>query len=439
MERFLFYALVIYLFFMNLLSFILMFVDKRRAKNGAWRISERTLMLTALLGGSIGSFIGMQLFRHKTRHLLFRAGIPLIFILQLVLCILVFSNVSNALTGPAAVTRQQLDLYVHSDSRSATQLLKPLLDQEAGSSDEETNPDEEQLLMETAHLFYEPFSYEITSTDISSQTAEVAVLITLYDTRSMAKDLCLALTKARINARDTLHPHDILQLLNSTLTSHTYEVQTQSTTFTLQKSNNAWLLPEDDTWLQALSGRLSEYVHDPDILEPVQVLELYLEYYEALDAQAWENLLNADDLFATGSLALAEEANLCYCRQLAEKLTCSISTAAWEYEPAAADSTTLSVSVTSIDMPAVMRQYREQLVAYAGTAASITADSDELNDTAATLLADCIRDSSDIMTQETAVSMYHDGNSWYPEISSEFTNLLMGDMEGALTILRGDI
>ncbi len=67
----------------NVAAFAVMAVDKSRAKKGAWRISERTLFLFALLFGSMGIWAGMYVFRHKTRHLKFVVGIPVILLIQL--------------------------------------------------------------------------------------------------------------------------------------------------------------------------------------------------------------------------------------------------------------------------------------------------------------------------------------------------------------------
>lgn len=75
----------IYLLLVNLTGFVMMGVDKRRAKRGAWRIPEKTLLLTAVLGGSMGSILGMRTFRHKTKHWYFWYGLPAILIAQLVL------------------------------------------------------------------------------------------------------------------------------------------------------------------------------------------------------------------------------------------------------------------------------------------------------------------------------------------------------------------
>lgn len=75
----------IYLIFINLLAFLLMGIDKQKARRHRWRISERTLFLTALLGGSPGAILGMQLFRHKTKHASFVFGMPCILAAQLIL------------------------------------------------------------------------------------------------------------------------------------------------------------------------------------------------------------------------------------------------------------------------------------------------------------------------------------------------------------------
>ena len=58
-------------------------IDKRRARRGKWRVSERALFLPAVLGGALGGTLGMRAFRHKTRHWYFRWGFPLLLALQL--------------------------------------------------------------------------------------------------------------------------------------------------------------------------------------------------------------------------------------------------------------------------------------------------------------------------------------------------------------------
>lgn len=77
-----------YLLLINLAGFLLMGLDKRRARWGQWRISEKALFLPAVLGGSLGSIAGMRTFRHKTKHWYFRYGLPALLIGQLMLAAL---------------------------------------------------------------------------------------------------------------------------------------------------------------------------------------------------------------------------------------------------------------------------------------------------------------------------------------------------------------
>ena len=74
-----------YVLAVNLIAFLLFGVDKRRAKKGLWRIPEKTLFLSALLGGCPGAILGMKTFHHKTLHKRFRFGLPAILVLQIIL------------------------------------------------------------------------------------------------------------------------------------------------------------------------------------------------------------------------------------------------------------------------------------------------------------------------------------------------------------------
>ena len=73
---------LIYLIIMNLVGLAVMTMDKSKARHHAWRISEKTLFLVSILGGSAGTWAGMYLFHHKTRHWYFVVGMPLILAVQ---------------------------------------------------------------------------------------------------------------------------------------------------------------------------------------------------------------------------------------------------------------------------------------------------------------------------------------------------------------------
>ncbi len=78
-------ALLYYLIVINIVTFLVYGIDKWKAKQGSWRISEATLLILAVIGGCIGALLGMKVWRHKTQHKKFKYGLPLILIIQIIL------------------------------------------------------------------------------------------------------------------------------------------------------------------------------------------------------------------------------------------------------------------------------------------------------------------------------------------------------------------
>ena len=85
------HPVLLYLIIINAAGFLLMLADKRKARRGAWRIPEATLIGAAALGGAIGVLTGMYLVRHKTRHLKFALGLPLLLVLHITLIVILIS------------------------------------------------------------------------------------------------------------------------------------------------------------------------------------------------------------------------------------------------------------------------------------------------------------------------------------------------------------
>ena len=79
--------IIIYLISINIIGFLIMWIDKRKAIKGSWRIPEKTLFIITVIGGGIGTIAGMYTFRHKTKKLNFIIGLPLITILEIILAI----------------------------------------------------------------------------------------------------------------------------------------------------------------------------------------------------------------------------------------------------------------------------------------------------------------------------------------------------------------
>ena len=82
-------TIVYILICINILTFLVYGLDKWKAKHGNWRISEATLLLLAVIGGSIGALLGMQVWYHKTMHKKFKYGLPLILLVQIALIYLI--------------------------------------------------------------------------------------------------------------------------------------------------------------------------------------------------------------------------------------------------------------------------------------------------------------------------------------------------------------
>ena len=85
-------AIVYILIVINVLTFVVYGIDKWKAKQGSWRISEASLLLLAIIGGSIGALLGMKVWHHKTMHKKFKYGLPFILIAQIVLIYLIIQK-----------------------------------------------------------------------------------------------------------------------------------------------------------------------------------------------------------------------------------------------------------------------------------------------------------------------------------------------------------
>lgn len=83
-----YYLLLIYFILVNTFSFLLMGIDKYKARKNKWRIKESTLFLSSVIGGSLGSLLGMFFFHHKTKHKKFVLGMPCILLIHI--CLLLY-------------------------------------------------------------------------------------------------------------------------------------------------------------------------------------------------------------------------------------------------------------------------------------------------------------------------------------------------------------
>ena len=85
-------TIVYILIVINVITFLIYGIDKWKAKQGSWRIPEATLLLLAIIGGCIGALLGMQIWHHKTMHLKFKYGLPLILLAQIALIYIIIQK-----------------------------------------------------------------------------------------------------------------------------------------------------------------------------------------------------------------------------------------------------------------------------------------------------------------------------------------------------------
>lgn len=87
-------SIIVYIIVVNIFTIILMRIDKQKAVKSQFRIPERTFFLLSILGGAVGTYIGMKVYRHKTKHGKFTIGIPILIIWNLVAFVYVLLNMS---------------------------------------------------------------------------------------------------------------------------------------------------------------------------------------------------------------------------------------------------------------------------------------------------------------------------------------------------------
>ncbi len=95
MDRPWIYVLIGYLILVNVITFTAFGADKKKAREKAWRVPEKTLFLLALLGGGLGAFLGMRVFHHKTKHWYFQVFIPLILLVEIAAGVFLWLRISG--------------------------------------------------------------------------------------------------------------------------------------------------------------------------------------------------------------------------------------------------------------------------------------------------------------------------------------------------------
>lgn len=420
-------VLFYYIAAINVLSFCMMGIDKWKAKRERWRIPERTLFLVSIFGGSIGSLIGMHLFRHKTKKLRFLIGLPIILVLQILCGLFLFLHQQEQKGRPVTAVTNELALIQNLDETT----IQNFISYENMMSTPPSNAKVGKETTEAVHLFFKNFQYEILSEEIANDTASVQVKITNIDTRELAKDLCLALTARNLNLDTASHipeiMNDYFSLLRDTLKTNDYALVSSTATFHLKKDGEFWIIQSDSELQNQLVSNFISWINNPELLTPEEVLTIYMDEFASLTAEQWLEYLSVEDIFSTGSPSYYQKVDHRYMEKIAEYFDYSINAYRIEDETAYTE-----LTISSIDMPAVLDLYKEKLLAYAHTSDSITSDEAGLADDAARCLLEALEETSAPAAFPVTAELINDGHTWQLEITEELTNAFLGNIAGAL-------
>lgn len=423
--------LIIYFILINLIGFIMMGLDKRRAIKKRWRIPERKLFGIALIFGSIGVLIGMYVFRHKTRHLSFAIGIPAILVIQLLAISLLFTWNRQRITSPAQIVQHELELIKELDDETIQSFVS--YDNLTNSQFSSEDPDSESV--EAVKLFFKNFQYSIQQELIEDSTATVTVQISNLDMRTLAKDLCTQL----LRASSVLYPsepltydtNDYYRLLSSTLKEHTYETIVTTAHFQLHQDEQGWYILADSTMEDELVSGFISSMNDPYLLSASSVLSIQLDALKELNSTQWADYLEIQDVFATYNTDYYEQIDKAYADQLAKYFDYEILKCSEE-----GDTATAVVRIHSLDMPSVLESYRSKLLSYAATTHSIRDDDVTFSNKTAQMLLDSLSENTKSVGTDVTIQLPNDGTTWTVTYSADFTNALMGDIEHAIEVFN---
>lgn len=420
----------VYLLLINLAALAAYGLDKHYAVRKKNRISERTLLLLALAGGGLGALLGMYMFRHKTAKVKFTVGVPVMLAAWLVLLLILFMYQKREITRPSGVVRQQLEQIQALDEETIQNFISyESLSGDAVSAVSDQAPD-------TILSFFRKFRYSIRSESVSGDQADVTVQITNIDARALARDICLEMTRQRIdtlNSPSQPEQMDYYALLGDMLSAHDYQTASTQAVFHLEKRKRSWVIVTDRTLQDELVGGLISCINDPYLLQPEEVLTLYMEKFKSMTADEWLAYLDVQNIFSTYSPDYSDKLDHLYLDKITQCFDYRIDSCETNGDTAEA-----SLTVTSLNMPEIVRQYRQALLDYASTTESITSDSETLANTTASLLIDAIEKNASSAEYQAEVRLVNDGRSWQPQVDQALTNAFLGNMEEALIVLRED-
>ena len=293
-----------------------------------------------------------------------------------------------------------------------------------------TDHDGSQAAVSALRRFFAPFSCRILSVSQQDGRASADVRVTTPDAHELAVDIRTDLLK-NADAQQAAGNEKIFDLMDRLLSEKTYPAADTEGTLNLSKTEDGWTIIQDSALSSLLLGNLPEYLSDPYLLTPEQVLTVYLEKLDSMSVAEWSETFGVNDLFSVYAPESGEIDT--------EFLTHAKDAFSYSQVQAETDGSVseASVTITGIDTSSILNRYKEKLAEYGGTISAITDDSSALSEKSAQFLLEAIREDDSKEEYPVTVPMENNGNGWVITDFSSLTDALFGGMSAAVDSFSG--
>ena len=214
------------------------------------------------------------------------------------------------------------------------------------------------------------------------------------------------------------------------LDEHDYPMATTTATFHLTGQDNSWKIEANAQLENELAGGLVEYLSDPYLLAPEDILDLTLTPFCNFTAQDWQNYLNISDIFAVGT-SQADTIDQLLFQQIAQFFDYEITDTLQDGDTAQA-----TVNITSLDLNAVIESSLGPLRDYGTSTESIRDSEDDFNEKTGQILMDALENNVSSTVTPVTILLYNDGHTWDPVLDESFTDALLGNLDESLSSLN---
>ena len=294
---------------------------------------------------------------------------------------------------------------------------------------------------EALGLFFDRFSLDILSQDQNQSSARVKVKISGIDTDALARDIRKAQYRSALTQMEPFLSSlgeaeaspDLWELICELLSENNYPLTEETGEITLtHRGTSLWLLADEAAVTKLVTGDLAGKLNDPYLLSPEEVLKIYLELCRNLTEDGWTRFLDLNSIFSSYG---EEKQNLV--RLYAEKIRAfyDFSLGSSSTKP---PTSTIPVTISSIDLSKVLPVYREKLQAYGDSFESMTGGTGNLTVMSGSLFVEALNEAAQAGSRTISVRLENDGSIWQIANTDGLTDALLGGIAENLEHMNED-